>query len=87
VIRPDGQQRPDRDDNDGKAPWRDYERLKRERIERSQVVQRRPMSIPARPAQPVRAPSPVRSSNDGGGSRMDQIIRRAKSARSREVEP
>jgi len=88
VIRPDGDYRPDHDDNDGKAPWRDYERLKRERIERSPVVQRRAMSIPARPAQPVGVPSPARSSN--GGSRMETIIRRAKAGagnRDREVEP
>lgn len=88
--RPDGDHRPDHND-DRKAPWRDYERLQRERIERSQVVQRPAMSVPVRPAQPVRAPRPVGSrSKADGGSRMEQIMRRAKAGagnRDREVEP
>lgn len=96
VIRP----RPDGDnghhedrDHDQKAPWRDYERLKRERIERSPVVQRKPMSVPVRPATPVRsAPvrrpaTPVRArSNDGGGSRMERVMQRARSGAVRRVE-
>lgn len=92
--RPDGGHHPDRDDHDDdnrKAPWRDYERLQRERIERSPVVQRRALSVPVRPARPTPAPSPVRArSDDDGGSRMKQIMRRAKddgSRRSRKVEP
>lgn len=88
--RPDDDHRPDRDnDSDRKEPWRDYERLQRERVERSRspVVQRPALSVPARPARPV---APVRARSDaGGGSRMEQVIRRAKDSRvrPRKVEP
>src|SRR5690554_6724102 len=62
--RPDDGHRPPRQDNDGKAPWRDLDRLQRERVERAPMVQRRPVSIQARPATqdvPVsRAPVVVR---------------------------
>ena len=87
VIRPrpdgDNDHHQDRDD-DQKAPWRDYERLKRERIERSPVVQRRPMAVPVRPA--TRPATPVRSRSSNGGSRMERIMQRAKSGAVRHVE-
>ncbi len=95
--RPDGDNghHQDRDD-DQKAPWRDYERLKRERIERSPVVQRKPMSVPVRPATPVRSATPrpaarpaapVRArSNDGGGSRMERVMQRARSGATRHIQ-
>ena len=80
--RPDGNDHPggnhDDRDNDQKAPWRDFERLKRERIERSPVVQRQPMSTPVRPATRPAAPAPRVRSTPRGGSRMEQVIRRAK---------
>ncbi|MGH8086602.1 MAG: hypothetical protein ACREPV_15250 [Lysobacter sp.] len=95
VVRPrpdDNDHRPDRDhDDDRKAPWRDYERLQRERVERSRspVVQRPAVSVPARPARPVPRPAPVRARGNDGGSRMDRIMRRATDsrARPRKVEP
>ena len=81
IVRPrpdgDGHQDNDRDD-DQKAPWRDYDRLKRERIERSPVVQRAPMSTPVRPATRPAAPAPRPRSVERGGSRMEQVIRRAR---------
>ena len=81
IVRPrpdgDGHQDHDRDD-DQKAPWRDYDRLKRERIERSPVVQRAPMSTPVRPATRPAAPAPRPRSVERGGSRMEQVIRRAR---------
>lgn len=84
VIRPHPDGGRPHDDNDRKAPWHDYERLQRERVERSRspVVQRPALSVPTRPAAP---PVRVRS----GGSRMDQIIHRAKDGRvrPRQVEP
>lgn len=93
--RPDGDHHPGRNDHhddNRKAPWRDYERLQRERIERSQVVQRRATSVPVRPARALPASGPpVRARDDGdGGSRMERIMHRATdgaSKRRRKVEP
>jgi hypothetical protein len=75
VIRPghgDGGGHHDRDD--GKAPWRDIGRLQRERIERGTPVV--PQRAP-RPATSVRPSAPPRASRDG--SRMQQIMKRARS--------
>jgi len=93
VIRPGhggghhdgGDDHHDRDD-DREAPWRDIGRLQRERLERSTPVV--PQRAP-RPAASVRPAPPPRATRDRGGSRMEQIMRRARSGavdRQREVE-
>ncbi|WP_052101542.1 hypothetical protein [Novilysobacter arseniciresistens] len=95
VIRP----RPDNDDghdggrhdDDRKAPWRDYERLQRERIQRMPVSgPTRIASDSPRPATTVRPVAPQRSSGSSSGSRMESIMKRARQGaveRSRQVEP
>lgn len=93
VVRPghghDHNRPPSQGGNHDRAPWRDYERLQRERIQRSTPppagnqaapVQRRPIPAQVRPAVPANrpaaaAPRPPASNRD---SRMDRMIRQAR---------
>ena len=75
-------------DDDRKAPSRNLDRLQRERINRTPtpIVQQQRRPQPAAVARP--APTPA--ARERGGSRMEQVMRRARSGavgRSREVEP
>lgn len=82
---------PSRDRND-RAPWRDYERLQRERIQRStpppsgnqpnSVLLRNPVPVQPRPAAaPSRPASPSQGSRN---SRSDRMIERARTSREEE---
>ncbi|MGV8941102.1 MAG: hypothetical protein ACOH1P_06100 [Lysobacter sp.] len=84
--------RPDRDRGNDRAPWRDYERLQRERIQRSTpppvgnpTSLRAPVPAQVRPAAQAGRPAapPAPRSNDRG-SRMDRAIERARSSRQEE---
>ncbi|CAG4967713.1 MAG: hypothetical protein LOX98_07300 [Lysobacter sp.] len=75
-------------DDDRTAPSRNLDRLQRERINRTPtpIVQQQRRPQPAAVARP--APTPA--ARERGGSRMEQVMRRARSGaveRSREVEP
>lgn len=83
--RPPPPQSGDRD----RAPWRDYERLQRERIQRStpppvgnrtSPIQRGPIPAQVRPAVPANRPaaSAPRPAASNRGSKMDRMIRQAR---------
>lgn len=71
----------DRDDDDRRAPWRDFNARRRVAVPDSGPAMRSPE--PARPARPMPPMS------DRGGSRMEQMMRRGREggARTTEVEP
>jgi hypothetical protein len=80
--RPDGGEPViDRDDDDRRAPWRDFNARRRIATPDTGPAMRAPE--PARPARPMP------SMSDGGGSRMEQLMRRSRedTPRSSEVEP
>ncbi len=84
--------RPDGDRGNDRAPWRDYERLQRERIQHStpppagnSTSLRAPVPAQVRPAtrasRPIAPPAPR---NNNRGSRMDEAMQRARSSRQEE---
>ena len=86
--------RPPSGDRDNRAPWRDYERLQRERIQRSTPppTGNRPGATllrPPVPAQPSPAAVPSRSVQSSSlpstrNSRNDRMIERARTSRQEE---
>jgi hypothetical protein len=83
--------RPDGDRSNDRAPWRDYERLQRERIQRStpppagNSTLRAPVPAQVRPAAPTSRPSaPSAPRGNDRGSRMEKAMQRAQSSREKE---
>ncbi|MGY0800112.1 hypothetical protein ACW7G0_13800 [Lysobacter sp. A286] len=92
VVRPghnnnhgnNGNHTPRPDTDRDRAPWRDYERLQRERIQRSErptgspaAVQRSVIAAPVRPT----STRPSSGSSNNRGSRMETMIRKSKAGR------
>lgn len=98
VVRPGhggnhGQRPPSQGNRDDRAPWRDYERLQRERIQQSTPppAGNRPSAAVLRPAVPVQprpaaAPSrPMQQPSQGQrNARSDRMIERARISRQEE---
>ncbi|MGY0557474.1 hypothetical protein [Lysobacter sp. A421] len=97
VVRPghnnnngnNGNHTPRPDTDRDRAPWRDYERLQRERIQRSErptgspaAVQRSVIAAPVRPtaARPASSARPA-STSSNRGSRTETMIRKSKAGR------